>query len=73
MRCGSESAELTSFFEARLSEAGRPNRPSREASEGFIKPEDVASSVLHMVQLPLGANVLDMTVIPTRQPLIGRG
>jgi NADP-dependent 3-hydroxy acid dehydrogenase YdfG len=45
----------------------------REESEGFVAAEDVAASVLHMVSLPAGANVLDMTVIPTRQPLIGRG
>jgi hypothetical protein len=29
--------------------------------------------VLHMVSMPPGANVLDLTVMPTRQPLIGRG
>ena len=45
----------------------------REESEGFIRPEDVAASVLHMVSMPPGANVLDLTIMPTRQPLIGRG
>ena len=45
----------------------------RQNSEGFIAPEDVANSVLHMVKLPLSANILDMTVMPTKQPLIGRG
>jgi len=45
----------------------------REASEGFIQPADVASCVLQMVRLPPGANVLEMTVIPTRQALVGRG
>ena len=45
----------------------------RKESEGFITPEEVANSVLHMVKLPLSANILDMTVMPTKQPLIGRG
>ena len=45
----------------------------RQASEGFITPEDVAASVTHMAALPETANVLEMTVIPTTQPLVGRG
>eukprot|EP00339_Tiarina_fusa_P010583 CAMPEP_0117030980 /NCGR_PEP_ID=MMETSP0472-20121206/22320_1 /TAXON_ID=693140 ORGANISM="Tiarina fusus, Strain LIS" /NCGR_SAMPLE_ID=MMETSP0472 /ASSEMBLY_ACC=CAM_ASM_000603 /LENGTH=253 /DNA_ID=CAMNT_0004739211 /DNA_START=7 /DNA_END=768 /DNA_ORIENTATION=- len=45
----------------------------REATEGFIQPEDVANCVLTMASLPYSANVLDLTVIPTRQPFVGRG
>lgn len=45
----------------------------REVTEGFIAPEDVAECVLTMAKLPYSANVLDLTVIPTRQPLVGRG
>jgi len=45
----------------------------RERTEGFIQPEDVASCVLTMANLPYSANVLDLTVIPTKQPLVGRG
>ena len=45
----------------------------REKSEGFIEPEDVANCVVTMANLPYSANILDMTVIPTRQPLVGRG
>lgn len=45
----------------------------REVSEGFIQPEDVAQCVLTMASLPYSANVLDLTVIPTRQPFVGRG
>jgi NADP-dependent 3-hydroxy acid dehydrogenase YdfG len=45
----------------------------REAAEGFITAEDVASCVLTMALLPLTANVLELTVVPTRQPLVGRG
>lgn len=45
----------------------------RGRTEGFIRPEDVAHCVQTMVQLPYSANVLDMTVMPTTQPFIGRG
>lgn len=46
---------------------------TRGRTEGFLRPEDVARCVLTMVQLPYSANVLDMTVMPTSQPFIGRG
>lgn len=45
----------------------------RGKSEGFISPDDVAQSVLSMASLPYSANILELTVIPTRQPLVGRG
>ena len=45
----------------------------REQTEGFITAADVAQTVLTMSQLPLSANVLELTVIPTGQPLVGRG
>ncbi len=45
----------------------------REATEGFIDPEDVADCVATMASLPISANVLELTVIPTKQPLVGRG
>ena len=45
----------------------------REKEEGFLQPEDVANAVLTMASMPYHANVLEMTVIPTRQPLVGRG
>lgn len=45
----------------------------RSASEGFMNAEDVANCVLAMSSLPYHSNVLEMTVTPTMQPLIGRG
>ncbi|CAB9513608.1 Diacetyl reductase [(S)-acetoin forming] [Seminavis robusta] len=45
----------------------------REEAEGFLQPEDVANSVLTMASLPYHANILELTVLPTRQPLVGRG
>ena len=45
----------------------------REEAEGFITADDVARCVLTMATLPLSSNVLEMSVMPTRQPLVGRG
>lgn len=45
----------------------------RDKTEGFIQPEDVADCVAQMCRMPLTANVLEMTVLPTRQPFQGRG
>lgn len=48
-------------------------------SDGSLRPEatmdvaHVASSVLHMANLPLDANVQFMTVMATKMPFIGRG
>lgn len=44
-----------------------------ETKEGFQSARDVAQCVLAMATLPYSVNVLEMTVLPTRQPLIGRG
>lgn len=43
------------------------------AAEPLMEVEHVASSVLHMAQLPLEANVLFMTVMATKMPFVGRG
>lgn len=45
----------------------------REAAEGFIGPEAVAESVFTMASMPYHANILEMTILPTRQPFVGRG
>ncbi len=42
-------------------------------AEPLMDVEHVASSVLHMAELPLDANVLFMTVMATKMPLVGRG
>ena len=46
---------------------------TRGSAEGFMSAEAVADSVVAMSSLPYNANVLEMTVLPTRQPFIGRG
>ena len=43
------------------------------ASEAGLDPRHVADAVLYMAGLPLEANVLFMTVMPTKMPLVGRG
>lgn len=43
------------------------------AVEPVMDVEHVAQSVLHMASLPLDANVLFMTVMATKMPLVGRG
>jgi NAD(P)-dependent dehydrogenase (short-subunit alcohol dehydrogenase family) len=45
----------------------------REQAEGFIDPQDIANCVVAMLKLPLSASVLEMTVLPSRQPFVGRG
>ena len=45
----------------------------REKEEGFVEAEDIGKYVAMIANLPNEANVLESTVIPTRQPLVGRG
>jgi hypothetical protein len=48
-------------------------------ADGSMKPEPrmdvahVAAAVLYMANLPLDANVLFMTVMATKMPMVGRG
>ncbi|MGC1522111.1 MAG: SDR family oxidoreductase, partial [Steroidobacteraceae bacterium] len=43
------------------------------AAEPTMDVEHVASSVVHMAGLPLGANIQFLTVMATKMPFIGRG
>ncbi|GLU28210.1 SDR family oxidoreductase [Brucella sp. NBRC 12950] len=43
------------------------------AAEPTIDPLHVANAVVYMASLPLDANVLTMTVMATKMPLVGRG
>ena len=45
----------------------------REKEEGFVEATDLAKIVATVANLPNSANVLESTVMPTRQPLVGRG
>lgn len=52
---------------------GVPQANGTVAVEPVMDVDHVAQSVLHMAHLPLEANVLFMTVMATRMPLVGRG
>ncbi len=48
-------------------------RPLAGAGEPSMDVAHAASSVLHMAELPLEANVLFLTVMATNMPFVGRG
>ncbi|MFC6689351.1 SDR family oxidoreductase [Jhaorihella thermophila] len=62
-----------------LTEMAAPMAEGVPQADGSIRPEavmdvaHVASSVLHMANMPLEANVQFMTVMATKMPFIGRG
>ena len=45
----------------------------RQECEGVLEPSDVAAAVLTMCQLPPQVNILELTIMPTKQPFVGRG
>jgi len=45
----------------------------RKDREGLCSADDVAACVVLMAGAPDGTNVLEVTVMPTTQPLVGRG
>ena len=52
---------------------GVPQADGSIKAESVMDVQNVASSVLHMAELPLEANVQFMTVMSTTMPYIGRG
>ena len=52
---------------------GVPQANGDIAVEPLMDVENVASAVLYMAGLPLGANVQFMTVMATKMPFVGRG
>jgi NAD(P)-dependent dehydrogenase (short-subunit alcohol dehydrogenase family) len=52
---------------------GVPQANGEVAVEPLMDVEHVASAVLYMASLPLGANVQFMTVMATKMPFVGRG
>jgi NAD(P)-dependent dehydrogenase (short-subunit alcohol dehydrogenase family) len=65
---GNAATELT----ARMTQ-GVPQANGQIAAEPLMDVEHVANAVLYMASLPLDANVLFMTVMATKMPLVGRG
>jgi NAD(P)-dependent dehydrogenase (short-subunit alcohol dehydrogenase family) len=52
---------------------GVPQANGTVAAEAVMDVQHVAHAVLYMASLPLDANVLFMTVMATKMPLVGRG
>ena len=52
---------------------GVPQANGTIAAEAVMDVERVAEAVVYMAGLPLDANVLFMTVMATKMPLVGRG
>lgn len=65
---GNARTDLAARMEAGVLQADGSIRP-----EPMMEVGDVAAAVLHMASLPPGANVLNMTVMATAMPFVGRG
>ena len=52
---------------------GMPQADGSVRPEDRMSQEDAANAVQYMCSLPLSANVLQMTVMATSMPLVGRG
>jgi NAD(P)-dependent dehydrogenase (short-subunit alcohol dehydrogenase family) len=63
---------LTEMVEAIIAQSPA-DKGQRPGAEPVMDVNHVASSVLHMAQMPLSANVQFMTVMATNMPYIGRG
>ncbi len=65
---GNAATEMTARMAAGVPQADGTRRP-----EPVMDVRHVADAVLYMANLPLDANVLFMTVMATKMPLVGRG
>jgi NAD(P)-dependent dehydrogenase (short-subunit alcohol dehydrogenase family) len=65
---GNAATDMTSRMSAGVPQANGTMMP-----EPTMDVEDVARSVVFMASLPLDSNVLTMTVMATKMPLVGRG
>ena len=52
---------------------GVPQADGSVKAEPMMDVAQVADAVLHMASLPLSANVLNMTIMATKMPFVGRG
>lgn len=50
-----------------------PEMKQGRSHEGFLPAKQVAKAVLNMAQLPYDINILETTILPTKQPFVGRG
>ncbi len=65
---GNATTEMTSKMASGVLQAN-----GETASEPTIPAHYIGDAVVHMASLPLEANVLTMTIMATKMPLVGRG
>ena len=65
---GNATTEMTSKMASGVLQAN-----GETASEPTIPARHIGDAVVHMASLPLEANVLTMTIMATKMPLVGRG
>lgn len=65
---GNAGTEITSVISKGITQADGSVKP-----EPIMDVEAVADAVLHMASLPLEANILNMTIMATKMPFVGRG
>ena len=65
---GNAATDMTSRMSGGVLQAD-----GRTASEPTMNVQNVADAVVHMAGLPLDANVLNMTIMATTMPFVGRG
>ena len=65
---GNAATEMTERMEQ-----GVPQATGEVMVEPTFKTDDVARAVLHMAGLPLDTNILSITIMATKMPLVGRG
>jgi NAD(P)-dependent dehydrogenase (short-subunit alcohol dehydrogenase family) len=58
---------------ARRMTQGVPQADGRIAIEPTMDPDEVADAVVHMASLPLSTNILNLTIMATKMPFVGRG
>ena len=64
---------ITALTARMASAAGALQANGTMASEAVMDVDAVAKGVLYMASLPLDANVLNLTVMATKMPFVGRG
>jgi NAD(P)-dependent dehydrogenase (short-subunit alcohol dehydrogenase family) len=58
---------------ARKMTLGVPQADGRIAIEPTMEAGEVGDAIVHMASLPLSTNILTMTIMATKMPLVGRG
>jgi len=71
--CGQIDIGNASTDMASKMSAGVPQADGTVATEPTMDVNHVAEAILYMAQLPPEANVLNITVMATKMPLVGRG